>query len=61
MFVLLLWNAKHFPMFVQNKYLVQFGYTDIVISVGPLHYQPRLLANLRSLHFDQKCIGAISR
>ena len=30
----ILWNAKHFSMFVDNNHLIWFNYTDILISIN---------------------------
>ena len=31
----ILWNAKHFPMFVENNYLIWLEYTDFHIFINP--------------------------
>ena len=40
MFLHTLWNAKHLSMFVENKYLVWFAYTDFLTLISSFNTNP---------------------
>ena len=56
-FVCILWNAKHFPEFKGDGYLVWYEYTDFRILIDPLfHCHLQVLANDRWVYFGQERI-----
>ena len=47
----ILWNAKHFSMFVEKNYLIWFGYMVFLILINPFPTNPR---------YCQICVNHIS-